>query len=108
MVRENTGLAVNKLEMVIVVGGLISFRRVRLFRTVVLGRPYVFECGGHGRRIAKKPRTSNSYNFGNRRRFVSIYAQFHNYFNHERHLNRRNIFKKYRDSAIAEWRQIAA
>ena len=41
-------------------------------------------------------------------KFVSIHAQFHNHFNHERHLNRRDIFKKYRDSALAEWRQIAA
>ena len=41
-------------------------------------------------------------------KFVSIHAQFHNHFNHERHLNRRDIFKKYRDSALAEWREIAA
>ena len=41
-------------------------------------------------------------------KFVSIHAQFHNHFNHERHLNRRDIFKKYRNSALAEWRQIAA
>ena len=41
-------------------------------------------------------------------KFVSIHAQFHNHFNHERHLNRRDIFKKYRDSALTEWRQIAS
>ena len=41
-------------------------------------------------------------------KFVSIHAQFHNYFNHERHINRRDIFKKHRDSALAEWRQVAA
>jgi len=38
-------------------------------------------------------------------KFVSIHAQFHNHFNHERHLNRRENFKKYRDLALAEWRQ---
>lgn len=41
-------------------------------------------------------------------KFVSIHAQFHNHFNHERHLNRRETFKKYRNLALAEWRQIAA
>jgi putative transposase len=41
-------------------------------------------------------------------KFVSIHAQFHNHFNHERHLNRREHFKKYRDLALAEWRQVAA
>ena len=41
-------------------------------------------------------------------KFVSIHAQFHNHFNHERHLNRRDIFKKYRNLALAEWRGIAA
>lgn len=41
-------------------------------------------------------------------KFVSIHAQFHNHFNHERHLNRRETFKNYRDLALADWRQIAA
>ncbi len=41
-------------------------------------------------------------------KFVSIHAQFHNHINHERHLNLRENFKKYRDLALAEWRQIAA
>ncbi len=41
-------------------------------------------------------------------KFVSIHAQFHNHFNHERHLNRRDIFKKHRDQALVEWRRVAA
>jgi len=41
-------------------------------------------------------------------KFVSIHAQFYNHFNHERHLNRRQPFKKYRDFALTEWRQITA
>jgi len=41
-------------------------------------------------------------------KFVSIHAQFHNHFNHERHLNRRETFKKHRDQALAEWRELAA
>jgi len=40
-------------------------------------------------------------------KLVSIHAQFYNHFNQERHLNRRENFKKYRDSVLAEWRQIA-
>ena len=30
------------------------------------------------------------------------------HFNHERHLNRRDIFKHYRAAALAEWRQLLA
>ena len=32
----------------------------------------------------------------------------HGIFNHERHLNRRDIFKQNRSAALAEWRQLAA
>ena len=32
----------------------------------------------------------------------------HNQFNHQRHLNRRDIFKHYRAAALAEWRQLTA
>ena len=35
-------------------------------------------------------------------------ASIHNHFNQERHLNRREIFKKNRSAALAEWRQLAA
>ncbi len=41
-------------------------------------------------------------------KFVSIHAQFYNHYNHERHLNCREIFKKHRNLALAEWREIAA
>ncbi len=40
--------------------------------------------------------------------FVSAHASIHNHFNHERHLNRRYIFKQDRAAALAEWRQLAA
>ena len=40
--------------------------------------------------------------------FVSAHASIHNHFNHERHLNRRDIFKQDRAAALAEWRQLAA
>ncbi len=32
----------------------------------------------------------------------------HGIFNQDRHLNRRDIFKQNRSSALAEWRQLAA
>ena len=47
-------------------------------------------------------------NFGTLRKFASIHASVHNHFNHERHLNRRDIFKRDRAAALTEWRQLAA
>ena len=41
-------------------------------------------------------------------KFASVHASIHNHFNHERHLNRRKIFKRARAAALAEWRQLAA
>jgi putative transposase len=41
-------------------------------------------------------------------KFGSIHASIHNYFNLERHLNRRETFKENRAAALAEWRQLAA
>ena len=39
-------------------------------------------------------------------KFAAIHASIHNHFNQERHLNRREIFKKNRSAALAEWRQL--
>ena len=41
-------------------------------------------------------------------KFAAIHASIHNHFNRERHLTRREIFKKTRSAALAEWRQLAA
>ena len=41
-------------------------------------------------------------------KFASIHASIHNHFNQDRHLDRRDIFKKNRSAAMAEWRQLAA
>ena len=41
-------------------------------------------------------------------KFASVHVSIHNRFNHERHLNRRIIFKRARAGALAEWRQLAA
>ena len=41
-------------------------------------------------------------------KFAAIHASIHNHFNHQRHLNRRGIFKQARATALAEWRQLAA
>ncbi len=41
-------------------------------------------------------------------KFASAHASIHNHFNHDRHLNSRDNFKKARSSALAEWRQLAA
>jgi putative transposase len=41
-------------------------------------------------------------------KFATAHASIHNHFNHDRHLNRRDIFKQNRAAALAEWRQLAA
>ncbi len=41
-------------------------------------------------------------------KFASVHASIHNHFNQDRHLNRRDIFKRNRSAALAEWRQLAA
>ncbi len=41
-------------------------------------------------------------------KFASVHASIHTHFNHQRHLNRRIIFKQARTAALAEWRQLAA
>ncbi len=38
-------------------------------------------------------------------KFAAVHASIHNHFNHDRHLNRRDIFKEKRSAALAEWRQ---
>ena len=40
--------------------------------------------------------------------FASVHVSGHHHFNHQRHLNRRDIFKPARAAALAEWRQLAA
>ena len=41
-------------------------------------------------------------------KFATAHASIHNHFNQDRHLNRRDIFKENRATALAEWRQLAA
>ena len=41
-------------------------------------------------------------------KFAATHASTHNHFNHERHLNNRDIFKQYRAAALVEWYQLAA
>ncbi len=41
-------------------------------------------------------------------KFPATHALIHNHFSHDRHLNRRDIFKQNRSAALAEWRQFAA
>ena len=44
----------------------------------------------------------------NLQKFVSTHASFHNHFNLDRHINRRQTFKSQRDAALLEWRQLLA
>lgn len=40
--------------------------------------------------------------------FASVHSSVHNHFNLEHHLYSRENFKTNRDTALAEWRQLAA
>ena len=40
--------------------------------------------------------------------FTSVHVSIHNHFNHQRHLNRRDIFNQGRAAALVEWRPLAA
>jgi len=40
-------------------------------------------------------------------KFVSVHASIHNYFNHDRHFNRRNIFKQKRSAVMVDWHQLS-
>ena len=41
-------------------------------------------------------------------KFAAAHASIHNHFNHDRHINPRNIFKQNRSAALAEWHQLPA
>jgi putative transposase len=41
-------------------------------------------------------------------KFAAVQASIHNPFNLDRHRNRRDIFKRNRSAALAEWYQLAA
>ena len=93
--------------------------RLRSYRAAmkVIGNAANQECGrwlnnraenSHQpfRRLEKA--MSKFRSFGTLQKFASTHASVHNHFNHERHLNRRDIFKQSRAAALAEWRQLAA
>ena len=42
------------------------------------------------------------------RKFASVHASIHNHFNLDRHLTKRDDFKKNRSAALAEWWQLVA
>jgi putative transposase len=40
--------------------------------------------------------------------FTSIHSQIYNHFNHQRHLQKRDIFKDQRSNSLSEWRGLCA
>jgi len=46
--------------------------------------------------------------FATLQKFVSVHSSIYNHFNHQRHLEHREIYKKMRSVALVEWRQLAA
>src|SRR5680860_405480 len=93
--------------------------RLRSYRSAmrVIGNPADQECGRW-----LNNRAENSHQPFRRReramqrfravrtlqKFAAAHASIHNHFNHDRHLNRRDVFKQNRSAALAEWRQLAA
>ena len=41
-------------------------------------------------------------------KFTATHASIHKHFNHQRNLNRCDIFKQHRTAVLSEWRQLAA
>jgi len=41
-------------------------------------------------------------------KFTSVHSAFHNHFNFDRHITKRDNFKAQRDAALAEWRKLCA
>ena len=41
-------------------------------------------------------------------KFAAVHSSIYNHFNHQRNLNRRQIFKQLQATALAEWRELAA
>ncbi len=41
-------------------------------------------------------------------KFVAVHSAIYNHFNHQRNLNRRQVFNQHRAAALAEWRELAA
>ena len=98
---------------------LIVTDRLRSYRSAmnIIGNAAIQECGHW-----LNNRAENSHQPFRRRegamarfrdiktlqKFASAHASIHNHFNLERHLNCREIFKKDRATALAEWRQLAA
>jgi len=93
--------------------------RLRSYRAAmnVIGNAGVQECGRW-----PNNRAENSHQPFRRRegamskfrdvktlqKFAAAHASIHNHFSHDRHLNRRDVFKQNRSAALAEWRQLAA
>jgi putative transposase len=40
--------------------------------------------------------------------FTSLHSQIYNHFNHQRHFQKRDIFKKLRKESLSEWRGLCA
>jgi len=50
---------------------------------------------------------SNFWNIGTLQKFTSVHDLVYNLFNHERHINSREILKQGRTAGSAEWRRRA-
>ena len=93
--------------------------RLRSYRAAmqVIGNAGVQECGrwlnnraenSHQPFRRREGAMSKFRDVKTLQKFAAAHASIHNHFNHDRHLNRREIFKQNRSAALAEWRQLAA
>ena len=97
----------------IVTDGLPSYRAAM----IVIGNAAARTCGrwlnnraenSHQPFRRREAAMANFRDVKTLQKFAAVHASIHNHFNHERHLNDRDIFKQARAAALAEWRQLAA
>ncbi len=92
--------------------------RLRSYRSAmkVIGKTTFQECGrwlnnraenSHQPFRRREGATARFRDVKTLQKFAAVHASIHNHFNHDRHLNRRDIFKQNRAAALAEWRQLA-
>jgi putative transposase len=76
----------------------------------MISKPYWWREGGHGwaQFYRQEGAMARFRDIKTLQKFASIHASIHNHFNLDRHLTKREDFKKNRSAALAEWRQLAA
>ncbi len=66
-------------------------------------------CENSHLHFRRRERAMNRFrSVGSLQKFTSIQSQFHNHFQHQRHLETRLTFKKLRDQSLSDWEKLCA